>query len=135
MSDKKLTPEAIVKGLDGADVFLRDLAGSTNTSLDEYAIGILFNIAYLCGDAADLINIKNAEIERLTKKVEELSEVLSDTIRIRYAEAKAQAVNEFVDMLKREICDSLWAYPAGEHCDRIDDIVKEWLVNNNAALL
>ena len=62
MTDKGLSDEAIVKGLDGADVFLRDLAGSTNTSLDEYAIGILFNIAYLCGDAADLINRQKAEL-------------------------------------------------------------------------
>ena len=69
MTDKKLTAEAIVQGLDGADVFLRDLAGSTNTSLDEYAIGILFNIAYLCGDAADIINRQKAEIERLTKGI------------------------------------------------------------------
>ena len=68
MTDKKLTTEAIVQGLDGADVFLRDLAGSMNTSLDEYAVGILFNIAYLCGDAADLINRQKARIKELEER-------------------------------------------------------------------
>ena len=50
----------------------------------------------------DLIKRKNAEIERLHKKVEELSEVLSDSIRIRYKEAKSEAVKEFAERLKRE---------------------------------
>lgn len=37
------------------------------------------------------------ENERLNKKVEDLSEVLSDSIRIRYAEAKAEAYKEFAE--------------------------------------
>ena len=48
----------------------------------------------------DLINRQKAEIERLNKKVEELSEVLSDTIRIRYAECRAEAIKEFAERLK-----------------------------------
>ena len=49
--------------------------------------------------AINLINRQKAEIEALQKKVEELSEVLSDTIRIRYAECKAEAIKEFADNL------------------------------------
>ena len=51
----------------------------------------------------DLINRQKAVIEKLTKKVEELSEVLSDTIRIRYAEAKSEAYKEFAKRLKNKI--------------------------------
>lgn len=70
-----------------------------------------------------LIKRQNAEIERLNK-VEELSEVLSDTIRIRYAEVKAEAYKEFAEKLKdkksqstmdRRICTS----------EMIDDLLKE----------
>ena len=53
--------------------------------------------------ALDLIIHQKAEIEKLTKKVEELSEVLSDTIRIRYAEAKSEAYKEFAKRLKNKI--------------------------------
>ena len=38
----------------------------------------------LLKDTIYLINRQQAEIERLKKKVEELSDVLSDSIRIRY---------------------------------------------------
>ena len=44
-------------------------------------------------------NHQQAEIERLSKKNEELAEILSDTIRIRYAEAKAEAIKEFAERL------------------------------------
>ena len=44
-------------------------------------------------------NHQQAEIERLSKKNEELAEILSDTIRIRYAEAKAEATKEFAERL------------------------------------
>lgn len=50
----------------------------------------------------DLINRQKAEIERLNKKVEELSNVLSDTIKIQYAEAKAEAYKDFAEHLKEE---------------------------------
>ena len=50
--------------------------------------------------ALDFINRQKVEIERLNKKVEELSDVLSDTIQIRYAEAKTEAYKEFAEKLK-----------------------------------
>lgn len=56
----------------------------------------------LCSPAQDIINHQQAEIERKDKKIEELSEVLSDTVRIRYAEAKAEAIKEFAERLKEE---------------------------------
>ena len=93
MLDKKLTDEAIVKGLDGADVFLRDLAGSTNTSLDEYAIGILFNIAYLCGDALALINRQKAEIDELQRRNSELD------IELKAMRGAANSYKAEVDMV------------------------------------
>ena len=70
----------------------------------------------------DLINRQQAEIERLQKKVEELSEVLSDTIRIRYAEAKAEAVQEFAERLKFKFNNITYSQP----CEYIiDNLVKE----------
>ena len=48
------------------------------------------------------IETANAEIERLKKKVEELSEVLSDSIRIRYKEVQSEAVKEFAERLKEK---------------------------------
>lgn len=57
--------------------------------------------------ALDLINRKQTEIKRLKNKVEELSEILSDTIRIRYAETRAEAVKEFAEKLKElDGCDN-----------------------------
>ena len=40
---------------------------------------------------------KFTEVEKLEKKVEELSEILSDTIRIRYAEAKREIAEEIFE--------------------------------------
>lgn len=57
----------------------------------------------MIADVLDLINRQQAEIERLSKKNEELAEILSDTIRIRYAECKAETIKEFAERLK-EIC-------------------------------
>ena len=54
-------------------------------------------------DAIDLINRQKAEIERLQNKVEELSEVLSDTIRIRYAECRAEAIKEVFEKLDERL--------------------------------
>lgn len=50
-------------------------------------------------DLLGLINRQKAEIEKLNKKVEELSEVLSESIRIRYAEVKSEAYKEFAERL------------------------------------
>lgn len=57
-------------------------------------------------DALDLINHQQAEIERLSKKNEELAEILSDTIRIRYAEAKAEAIEEFAERFLKIVHDN-----------------------------
>lgn len=76
----------------------------------------------------DLINRQQAEIERLSKKNEELAEILSDTIRIRYAEAKTEAIKEFAerltdraDLVKVNDFDSKYAISQ----DDIDNLVKE----------
>lgn len=84
MTDKKLTDEEIIKRLERCVK-----RGNRNYNTDI---------------VLDLINRQKAEIERLNKKVEELSEVLSDTIRIRYAEAKAEAYKEFAERMKIHSC-------------------------------
>ena len=66
-------------------------------------------VANAINDMFDFINRQKAEIERLNKKVEELSDVLSGTIRIRYAKAKSEAYKEFADRLK-EKSDSHFDY-------------------------
>ena len=77
----------------------------------------------------EIINRQKAEIERLTNKVEELSEVLSDTIRIRYAEAKAEAVKEFAERLKAELeiedSESWFEIHECVLVSEIDNLVKE----------
>lgn len=50
-------------------------------------------------DALDLINRQKAEAERLNKKVEELSEVLSDSIKIKVSEIKSETIREFGKLL------------------------------------
>ena len=62
-----------------------------------------------------LITRQQAEIERLQKKVEELSEVLSDSIRIRYKEAKSEAVKEFAERLKENFSDCAMLYRMKEN--------------------
>ena len=87
MADKKLTDEEIIKSLK----FCEDCSANIN-------IDII--------DLIDLINRQKAELadnERLNKKVEKLSEVLSDTIRIRCTKVKAEAYKEFAGKVKQEI--------------------------------
>lgn len=83
--------------------------------------------------AIEEINRQKAEIERLTNKVEELSEVLSDTIRIRYAEAKAEAYKEFAERLKEKL--HLNGVVMGSNCaivedTDIDNLLKEMVGDN-----
>lgn len=83
----------------------------------------------------DLINRQKAEIERLNKKVEELSDVLSDTIRIRYAEAKTEVCKEFTEKLKQhkrkmkgfDLNEEFWDYAV--LVETIDNILKEMMGN------
>ncbi len=82
----------------------------------------------LCRDAFNLINRQKAEIERLQGKVEELSEVLSDTIKIRYKEARTEAVKEFAERLKDEVTyyeDTCGNFVPFVDCRDIDNLVKE----------
>ena len=50
-----------------------------------------------------IVEKKRAEIERLHKKIEELSEVLSDSIRIRYKEAQSEVYKECLTKVKNYI--------------------------------
>lgn len=75
----------------------------------------------------DLINRQKTEIERLNKKVEELSDVLSDTIKIRYAEAKAEAYKEFVEHLKEKWSNNYYDSPDVDFDDFVNDLLKEML--------
>lgn len=118
MTDKKLTTESIVQGLDGADVFLRDLAGSTHTSLNEYDIGILFNIAHLCGDAADFINRQKVEIKRSQKENKQFA-----YIGKMYSEIKSEAIQEFAERLKEALYRTEFGTPVVDVED-IDNLVK-----------
>ena len=71
----------------------------------------------------DLINRQKAEIERLQNKVEELAEVLSNSVRIRYAEVKAEAIKEFAERLKAEMYTERGFSVCPD--DKIDYLVKE----------
>lgn len=118
MTDKKLTDKEIIEGLERC----------ISTTTDAACEGCPFNKQNLCDIdkwalekyALNLINRQKTEIERLNKKVGELSDVLSDTIRIRYAEAKSEAYKEFAEKLKEEAlpkCD--W-----DDCVDVEDIDK-----------
>ena len=109
MTDKKFTDEEIIKGLNQLAQY---------TGLQEKYIQKL-------NAALDLINRQKVEIEELNKKVEELSEVLSDTIRIRYAEAKSEAIKEFAERLKKMSIQGFWETDAYVRVEQIDNLVKE----------
>jgi hypothetical protein len=75
--------------------------------------------------ALDLINRQKADIERLNKKVEELSEVLSDTIRIRYAECRAVAIKDFAERLIARCGAPHWCVWMGEISEEMEEMVGE----------
>lgn len=98
MTDKKFTDEELIEAL--------DLCTQQNGSIPCYDCPCWNDDEQKCEGIDytalfDLINRQKAEIERLNKKVEELSDVLSDTIKIRYAEAKSEAYKEFAERLKQ----------------------------------
>lgn len=125
MTNKRYTDEEIIKALgcclcDNSECLQCQNKELCRIECDELAV-----------KAIDHINRQNAEIDMLNKKVEELSEVLSDTIRIRYAEAKTEAIKEFADRLmkhKQRMFSSDWS---GEYQDDavrveiIESILKE----------
>lgn len=94
-----------------------------------YCVGVNCSSFELHRYALDLINRQKSEIERLNKKVEELSDVLSDTIRIRYAEAKIEAYKEFAERLKQStvtavIGNEIYAVATSKG---VDNILKEMI--------
>lgn len=128
MTDKKLTDEEIIKNYEWCIGCTSDRC--RECTMDEQG----FCEEELQDLALDLINRQKAEIERLNKKVEELSDVLSGTIRIRYAKAKSEAYKEFAEKIKMSIkanvvetlCnDAKGAYNAEYVLDDIDNLLKE----------
>lgn len=132
MTNKRYTDEEIVRALECC----------ISTTTGEACVGCPFNKQKVCDKdqwaleryALDLINRQKAELaenERLNKKVDKLSEVLSDTIKIRYKKAKAEAYKEFADRLKtycKEIIKQKWNQKAAPvswshaYADFIDDV-------------
>ena len=99
MTDKKYTNEDIVSSLKVI---------ATTGNCDECKIRNCkwgtCNCSQITANAAlDLTNHLQAENERLKKKVEELSEVLSDSIRIRYKEVQSEAYKECLAKVKNYI--------------------------------
>lgn len=116
MTNKKFTDEEIIKGL---------------KELVQYT-GLQVKYIQKLDAAFDLIIYQKIEIEKMNKKVEELSEVLSDTIRIRYAEAKSEAIKEFAEKLKEKISDchivndgEYCGFDCGDVHECINNILKE----------
>ena len=99
MTDKKYTNEDIISSLKVI---------ATTGNCDECKIRNCkwgtCNCSQITANAAlDLTNHLQAENERLKKKVEELSGVLSDSIRIRYKEVQSEAIKECLAKVKNYI--------------------------------
>lgn len=119
MTNKRYTDEEIVKALECCLCDSSECSQCQNKELckmkrDELAIKTL-----------DLIVRKVEEIERLNKKVEELSDVLSGTIRIRYAKAKSEAYKEFAERLKETSVLRAGCVPWYDIHAAIDYLLKE----------
>lgn len=98
MTDKKFTDEDIISSLE----VIATTRNCNECKIRNCKWGTC-NCSQITAKAAlDLINRQQAEIESLNKKVEELADVLSGTVRIRYAEAKAEAYKEFAERLKEK---------------------------------
>ena len=90
----------------------------------------------------DIINHQRTEIERLKTEIGIKDLEYSGLERERaedigkFAEelevVKIKAYKEVVGWLKEEIKDSLFAYEASQHCERIDNILNEKLGEYNA---
>ena len=99
MTDKKYTNEDIISSLKVI---------ATTGNCDECKIRNCkwgtCNCSQITANAAlELTNYLQAENERLKKKVEELSEVLSDSIRIRYKEVQSEVYKECLTKVKNYI--------------------------------
>ena len=126
MTDKKYTNEEIEKALSLCSRTMEVVYCDQCPLYGEYEC-----IREIKVSALDLINRQKSEIERLNEKVEELSNVLSDTIRIRYAEAKAEVCKEFAEKLKQhkrkmkgfDLNEEFWDYAI--LVETIDNLLKE----------
>ena len=123
--ERKLTHQKIVSELDGADVFLRGRATSKTASLNEYDIEVLLGIANVCDEAADFIQRQKAEIESL----KEAYAIYEETTGLKWA--RAEAIKEFAERLKKEIRDAYFVYEADSQCEYIHNLVKEMVGENN----
>lgn len=128
-----MTDKDIIKALEccGIKTDCKGCYFDTHESEDVCAREIVKN-------AFDLINRQQTEIERLQKKVDELAEVLSDAIKIRYKEAKSEAIKEFAEQLKQTITNEINTYYnsngggyylAEDTIEDIDNLVKEMAGN------
>lgn len=109
MTDKIFTDEEIIKGLECC----KDCCCKQCDEEPDFQ------------EAINLINRQKTEIERLNKKVEELSEVLSDTIRIRYTEVKSEAYKEFAERLKSYLLLNKKGEMSVIAFENIDNLLKE----------
>lgn len=78
-------------------------------------------------EALEYINELEADNERLNKKVEELSEVLSDSIKIKVKEIKSEAIKEFARKLKCGVPQEAGVI----RCKDVDNLVKEMVGDDN----
>lgn len=90
-----MTDKEIIKALECCSSYQYDYCDKCDFKPKENIKGTVACCMELMRNTLDLIKRQQAENERLQKKVEELSEVLSESIRIRYKEAKSEAVKEF----------------------------------------
>ena len=107
---------------------LIDRLQAQNKDLSETTHNLIIEKDALFDKAEEL----KAEVERSKKKVEELSEVLSDSIRIRYKEAKSEAIKEFADRLKDSFFDNGYESPDVDFDYFVDNLVKEMVGDDNA---
>ena len=109
--------------------------------IDGYSTTFPYDITYCDdGDLMEWINnqptadvVPRSEVERLQKECEitrayihnnGLEWGLVSHLEF-YKNQRAEAIKEFAERLKAEINELMWAYPASEHCERIDNLVKE----------
>ena len=87
----------------------------------------------LIADILELIEYQQLEIERLQKYHDVMDSAIyqfrEDRAKVKFFkdEIRAEAVKEFTENLKARIRDNMFAYPAEEHCERIDNLVKEMM--------
>lgn len=82
-------------------------------------------------NALNYINELETENKRLNKKVEELSEVLSDSIKIKVKEIKSEAIKEFAVRLKGNFTERFCGQKYDLIHGWIDNLVKEMVGENN----